>query len=135
MEIHYESPPGLAKPSAPFAQMGRVRASGFLYIAGQLSMDATGAVVGGGDLDAQCEQVFTNIGIALISQGVSWQNVVAFTTYVVGAENLAAIGAFLRRFPTLFGDGGYPPNTLLIVERLAQPECKIEIKTVAALDT
>jgi len=86
-------------------------------------------------VDAQCEQVFTNIEIALLSQGASWKNVVAFTTYVVGAENLAVIGAYrARRFPTLFGDGSYPPNTLLIVERLAQPECKIEIQTIAALD-
>jgi enamine deaminase RidA (YjgF/YER057c/UK114 family) len=37
-----------------------------------------------------------------------------------------------RRFPTMFGDGKYPPNTLLIVSRLVNPAFRIEVQTVAA---
>ena len=136
MTIRYGNPAGLFTPSAPFAQIARVRAQEFLYIAGQLSNDAEGNVIGEDDLIAQCEQVYSNIEIALRSQGASWKNVVAFTTYVVGAENLPPVGAHrARRFPELFGDGGYPPNTLLLVERLAVPGCKIEVQTIAALDS
>jgi len=38
-----------------------------------------------------------------------------------------------RRFPELFPDGKYPPNTLLIVNRLVHPEFLVEIQPVAAL--
>ena len=38
-----------------------------------------------------------------------------------------------REFPKLFGGGAYPPNTLLIVDRLVKEEFLIEVSTVAAL--
>ena len=42
----------------------------------------------------------------------------------------------LRRelFPKLFGDGAYPPNTLLIVDRLVTADFLIEVEAVAAVD-
>ena len=36
-------------------------------------------------------------------------------------------------FSRVFPKGGYPPNTLLVIERLASEEFLIEIKAVAAL--
>jgi hypothetical protein len=39
----------------------------------------------------------------------------------------------LREFPRLFANGVYPPNTLLIVDRLVQEPFLIEVKTLAAL--
>jgi len=39
----------------------------------------------------------------------------------------------LREFPRLFPRGAYPPNTLLIVDRLVQEPFLIEVKTIAAL--
>jgi hypothetical protein len=39
----------------------------------------------------------------------------------------------LREFPRLFANGVYPPNTLLIVDRLVQEQFLIEVQTVAAL--
>ena len=38
-----------------------------------------------------------------------------------------------REFPRLFPDGGYPPNTLLIVDRLVGEKFLIEVQAVAAL--
>ncbi|MEJ0071831.1 MAG: RidA family protein [Pseudomonadota bacterium] len=60
-----------------------MRASEFLFIAGQLSADRTGKIVGVDDFDAQCVQVFANIEAALASAGAGWGNVVQFTTYLV----------------------------------------------------
>jgi hypothetical protein len=37
-----------------------------------------------------------------------------------------------REFPAMFG-GAYPPNTLLIVDRLVQAPFLIEVQAVAAL--
>ena len=39
----------------------------------------------------------------------------------------------LREFPHLFANSVYPPNTLLIVDRLVQEPFLIEVQTVAAL--
>jgi hypothetical protein len=38
-----------------------------------------------------------------------------------------------REFPRIFPSGVYPPNTLLMVDRLVQEAFLIEIQTVAAL--
>jgi len=39
----------------------------------------------------------------------------------------------LREIPRLFANGVYPPNTLLIVDRLVQEPFLIEVQTVAAV--
>jgi hypothetical protein len=38
-----------------------------------------------------------------------------------------------REFPRMFPGGHYPPNTLLIVDRLVQEGFLIEVQTVAVL--
>jgi len=38
-----------------------------------------------------------------------------------------------REFPHMFPDGAYPPNTLLIVDRLAQEAFLIEVQAIAAI--
>jgi hypothetical protein len=39
----------------------------------------------------------------------------------------------LREFPRMFPDGKYPPNTLLIVDRLVQEAFLVEVQTIAAI--
>jgi len=43
------------------------------------------------------------------------------------------LDARTQLFPSLFPDGDYPPNTLLIIDGLVQEELLVEIKAVAAL--
>ena len=38
-----------------------------------------------------------------------------------------------REFPKLFPNGAYPPNTLLVVDRLVQEELLVEVQTVVAI--
>ena len=112
----------------------RVTAQELAFIAGQVSVDATGNPVGRDDFEAQCAQVFANIHGALRSVGADWNNVVEFTSYLVRAQDVATFTAFRRRvYPQMFPDGQYPPNTLLVISRLAQEFCLLEIQTVAAL--
>jgi enamine deaminase RidA (YjgF/YER057c/UK114 family) len=70
-EITIHNPPSLGKPLGQYSQITRVKASEFLFIAGQVATDKEGKCVGSGDFDVQCGQVFANIEIALASQGVS----------------------------------------------------------------
>ena len=131
-EIRIESPDALGKPLGPYSQITRVKAAEFLFIAGQVATDHGGK--GADDFDAQCGQVFANIGAALKSQGASFANVVEFTTYLVHSQDIAKFMAYRKReFPRLFANGAYPPNTLLMIDRLVREEFLIEVSAVAAL--
>jgi enamine deaminase RidA (YjgF/YER057c/UK114 family) len=133
-QIDIFNPPALPKPLGQYSHVTRVKASEFLFIAGQLSVAADGSVVGDGDFDAQCAQVFANIETALKSAGAGWPNVVQFTTYLVSPDYIPGFMKFrLREFSKLFGDRNYPPNTLLMIDRLVDAKCLIEVQAIAAL--
>ncbi|OVZ64868.1 enodribonuclease L-PSP [Pigmentiphaga sp. NML080357] len=133
-QIQILNPAGLGTPLAQYSQVARVKASELLFIAGQVSTNAAGDTVGAGDFDAQCVQVFRNIGIALAEVGAGWQNVVQFTTYLVHSQDIPRLGAFrTREFPAMFGDRAYPTNTLLMIDRLLREDFLIEVQAIAAL--
>ena len=133
-EINIYNPQALGAPMGQYSHVTRVKAGELLFIAGMLSGDAAGNVIGEGDFEAQTAQVFRNIGTALQSAGASWGNVVQFTTYLVHSQDIAKFMAFrLREFPKMFGDGKYPPNTLLMVDRLVKEAFLVEVQTIAAL--
>ena len=125
-EIRIYNPEALGAPLGQYSHVTRVKASETLYIAGMLAP--------GDDFDAQCSGVFRSVEAALKSAGAGWANVVQFTTYLVHAQDIPRFMAWrLREFPKMFPDGKYPPNTLLIVDRLVQEQFLVEVQTVAAL--
>lgn len=133
-EIKIVNPASLGKPLGQYSQITRVKATEFLYIAGQVAADPAGNLVGADDFDAQCVQVFANIGAALESCGAGWGNVVEFTTYLVHSQDIPKFMQYrLREFPGMFKNGAYPPNTLLMVDRLVKEPFLIEVQTIAAL--
>ena len=132
-DIKLLNPDSLGKPLGQYSQITRVKASEYLYIAGQLGTDKEGKLVGE-DFEAQCAQVYANIGDALKSQGAGWGNVVQFTTFLVHSQDVPKLRAFRQReFPKMFANGAYPPNTLLIIDRLVSEAALIEVQTGAAL--
>lgn len=133
-EIKILNPQTLGKPLGQYSQITRVKASEFLFIAGQLAADREGNIIGRDDFDAQCVQVFANLEAALASQGATWKNIVQFTTYLVHSQDIPKFMAYrLREFPKFFPDGAYPPNTLLMVDRLVQEPFLVEVQVIAAL--
>jgi enamine deaminase RidA (YjgF/YER057c/UK114 family) len=132
--IEIFSPKQLGKPLGQYSQITRVKASEFIFIAGQLATDVTGEVVGEDDFAAQCLQVFTNIEAALTSVGADWENIVQFTTYLVHSQDIPKFMEFRKRyFPKYFKNGIYPPNTLLMIDRLVQEPFLVEVQTIAAM--
>ena len=116
----------LGKPLGQYSHLARVKASEFLFIAGMLAP--------GDSFDAQCSGVFESIEKALQSQGAGWANVVQFTTYLVHSQDIPRFMQWrLREFPRLFPNGAYPPNTLLVIDRLVGEPYLIEVQAVAAL--
>ncbi|MBV8908080.1 MAG: RidA family protein, partial [Sphingomonas sp.] len=81
-DIDIYNPDELGPPMGQYTHVTRVKASEFLFIAGMLSGDAKGNIIGAGDFDRQTAQVFKNIEAALKSAGAGWGNVVQFTTYL-----------------------------------------------------
>lgn len=133
-DIKFINPDALGKPLGQYSNIARVKATEFIHIAGQVSVDKAGTIIGVDDFDAQCVQTFANIETALKSCGAGWSNVVQFTTYLVHSQDIPKFMKFrLREFPRMFGGGDYPPNTLLMIDRLVKEQLLIEVQTVAAL--
>jgi len=133
-DIAIFNPAALGKPLGLYSQIARVKAAEFVFIAGQVATDPAGNLVGADDFDAQCAQIFANIAAALASVGAGWEHVVQFTTYLVDSQDIGRFMAYRgREFPRMLANGIYPPNTLLIVDRLVQEHLLIEVQTVAAL--
>ena len=126
-KIRIQNVEALGKPLGQYSHMARVAGAGeTLYIAGMLAP--------GDDFDAQCAGVFRQIETALKSAGAGWGNAVQFTTYLVHSQDIPKFMAWrLREFPKLFPDGKYPPNTLLVIDRLVQEQFLIEVQAIAVL--
>lgn len=123
----------LGTPLGQYSHITRVRAQEYLFVAGMVSTDRNGTIIGT-DIDTQTVQTFDNIRVALESAGASWKNIVQFTTFLVDAKHIEGFMTYRKReFPKMFGDGAYPPNTLLIIDRLVREEFLIEVQTVAAI--
>ena len=134
-DVKMFNPDTLGKPLGQYSHIARVNgAAELVFIAGQIATDKAGNLVGADDFDAQCAQVYRNIETALKAVGGGWSNVVQFTTYLVHSQDIPKLRAFRQReFSRYFPDGAYPPNTLVIIDRLVNESYLLEVQTVAAL--
>jgi enamine deaminase RidA (YjgF/YER057c/UK114 family) len=131
-DIKIFNPTTMGTPLGQFSHVTRVKASEFIFIAGQVGVFHNGDIAEG--FEAQCAQAYENTRLALESCGANWANVVQFTTYLAHSQDIARFMNYrLREFPSLFQNGCYPPNTLLIVDRLVKESLLFEVHTVAAL--
>ena len=133
VEITYTNPAALGAPLGQYSQITRVKgASEYLYIAGQVGMTKSGEV--GESFAEQCAIAFANTLEALKACGASWENVVQFTTYLVHSQDVPRFMQYrLANFPTFWPADHYPPNTLLMIDRLVQEPLLVEVQTVAAI--
>jgi len=116
----------LGKPVGPYSHVARVKGGETLYIAGMLAPGET--------FEAQCASVYSQIEQALKSAGGGWRNVVQFTTFLVHSQDIAKFYRWREQnYPRMFPDGRYPPNTLLVIDRLVQEQFLLEIQTIAVV--
>ena len=129
MTVQYDNPPGLGKPLGKYSHVSS--AAGLVFVAGQVGVDADGTLAGP-ELPAQMRQVFANIGAALAGRGGGFGDVMKFTTYLTDASLLPSFYETRDElFAQLYPGGGYPPNTLLIIDRLVAQEYLLEVDAVA----
>ena len=111
-----------------------VRAGKLVYVAGQVGVDSNDNLVGKGDAAAQTRQALENIGHVLAAAGAGVSDVVEFTTYVVGRSSVQGyLDGRGEVYPTIYPNGEFPTNTLLVVAGLVNEDLLVEIKAVAAL--
>ena len=132
--IKLYNPDTLHKPAGAYCHVARVKAGEMLFIAGQVGVDQSGKVADG-EIEGQADQVYKNLRAALQAEGCDFRHVVQFTTYLVDARDLAKFRKWRdKNYPAFFPDAKYPPNTLLIIDRLAGEDIRIEIAAIAAPD-
>jgi enamine deaminase RidA (YjgF/YER057c/UK114 family) len=132
--ISIVNPEGTGKPIGHYSQVARVKAAELLFISGQLATGPDGQVVGAGDFERQCDQVFANIEAVLRGCGAGWTNVVQLIYYFVHSQDIPKLMAWrARNFPTMFPNGAYPAATLLVVDRLVQEPFLFEVTATAAI--
>lgn len=131
MSHQFLQPEALYKPRG-YSHAVRARGTS-VFIAGQVAFDAEGRIVGTGDLRAQTEQVFANLGQALRAAGARVQDVVKTNIYVVNFKpsDREVIADVRGRF---YGSNPPPASTLVGVQALVVPELLIEIEAIAVID-
>ena len=126
----FTNPPALSTPTGYTHVVDVPPGHRLVFIAGQVALDSTGALVGAGDFAAQTRQVYENLRRALAASGATFADVVKMTTYVTDASKTPVI----REIRTGYLNMAAPPaNTLVEVRRLANEAWLIEIEAIAAV--
>ncbi len=133
MKQHIVRPAGMPAPSA-YAHLVTARGGTTIYIAGQVALDEAGRLVGGGDIVAQAEQAYVNVGIALTAAGARFTDVVKLTIYIV--DYRPEHGAPLRQLrERIFPAPNQPVCTVVGVAALGRPGLLIEVDATAVTDS
>jgi enamine deaminase RidA (YjgF/YER057c/UK114 family) len=128
------SSPKTLIPPAGYSHIAKVNRGTIVYLAGQVASDASGKLVGEGNFEAQAEQVFRNLRIAVEAAGGTMADIVKLNIYLVAEVDQAEVPK-LRAIRNRYVNTERPPaSTLVVVSRLAQPGWLIEIEAVAALE-
>ncbi len=127
--VRIHNPTTMASPKG-YSHVAEVRGGKLVFIAGQVAMDPTGALVGGGDYRLQAEQVFQNLGRALEAAGGTFRDLVRISCYLVDLSHLPEV----REVRDRYVDREHPPtSTAVQVGALFRPEYLLEIDAVASV--
>ncbi|HET8906263.1 MAG TPA: RidA family protein [Ktedonobacterales bacterium] len=130
MTHRYLNPPTIAHPTG-YTHVVEAIGSRTFYIAGQVALDASGNIVGKGDMAAQARQVFENLHAALQAIGAGYNDVVKLTYFVVDMAQMPAVREVRDQFVQA---EQLPASTAVEVRRLAREEFLLEVEAVAVLN-
>lgn len=135
MPIDLINPGGLPTVDI-YRQVSVATGSKLVFVAGQVAWDADGGRVGEGDLAAQVEQCYLNVGTALASVGASFHDVVRLTVYLVDytPDKTGQFVEGVARASAKLGVTPMPPLTGIGVAALAEPGLLVEVEATAVVD-
>jgi enamine deaminase RidA (YjgF/YER057c/UK114 family) len=100
-----------------------------IYIGGQDAVDASGTIVGKGDIKGQVEQVFKNLESALKASGAGLEHVIKLNIYIVQGQPLRPGFEVSQQ---RWGSRPNPPAvSVMFVAGLANPDFLVEIDAIA----
>jgi enamine deaminase RidA (YjgF/YER057c/UK114 family) len=130
-QVQHINPNDLSKNPA-FTQVVAVTGPGkTIYIGGQNAVDASGTIIGKGDIKAQVEQVFKNLQTALEASGAGLEHIIKWNIYLVQGQPLRPAFEVSQKI------GGGRPNppaiSVMFVAGLANPEFLVEVDAIAVV--
>ena len=107
----------------PFSKA--VKANGFIFLSGQLAMDANGNIVEGG-IQAQTKFVLERIAVTMQELGGSMADVVKATVWLASLEDFAAFNEEYRKHFT----AGLPTRSTVEARLYRDALVEIEVQAV-----
>ncbi|MCO6418918.1 RidA family protein [Siccirubricoccus sp. KC 17139] len=117
-------PPSGHFPAGIIAPAGRL-----VFISGMLAKDASGALVGAGDITAQTRQVCENLKSAVAAAGGTLDDICRVDVHIADMRHFPQIHAVRREYFT----GTPPASTMVQVTGFTHPEALIEITAIAVI--
>ena len=115
--VRYLAPPGAIAPTGPWSLAALDTTTNTLYVAGMRGIDpATNKLVDGAE--ARIRQAFLNMRRIAESQGANLQDCLRIVVYTTDMYRYRPIANQIQQ--ELWGDGPYPPRTIVEVRALNQ---------------
>jgi reactive intermediate/imine deaminase len=127
-KLRYVQPPGLEN-TPRYSHAVVVESGRLVFVSGQIAHDASGKLVGPGDMRAQTKQVFENIREALRAAGTDFAHVVKIDSFLADMGQLDAYRDVRQQY--LAGLAHPPASTTVGVTRLVSPDLLLEVDVVA----
>jgi 2-iminobutanoate/2-iminopropanoate deaminase len=112
------------QPIGPYSQA--VLAGNFLYVSGQIPLDAISGELVNESIEKEATQVMTNIEVILKQAGMGWKDVVKTTIFLTDMGNFASVN---KVYGAYFSDN-YPARETVEVSRLPK-DVNVEISVIA----
>jgi reactive intermediate/imine deaminase len=115
-------------PVGPYNQA--VRVGDLLFCSGQIALDpASGAMVGGGDVEAETRQVLANLRAVLAAGGSAPERVVRTTVFLADLADFGRVNAI---YAELFNGAVAPARACVQVAALPKG-ARVEIDAIAVV--
>lgn len=122
-QIHHIE--GTVAPMGPYSPV--VEANGFLFISGQVAIDAATNARVDGDVAAQASQVMDNLATLLGGLGLGFEDIVKTTIFLTDMGDYAAVNEV---YGARFGDA--PPARSTVAVAALPGGFNVEIEAVVA---
>jgi 2-iminobutanoate/2-iminopropanoate deaminase len=119
------NPAGLGEALFPYSQA--TRAGGFVFLAGQVALDAQNNVIAPGDAYQQTTAIIERIAVILAESDLELDNVVSATVFVT---SLDVLPEFNRAWAECFGE--HRPARATVVAGLLIDGLVVEVQSIAA---
>ena len=121
------SPKIATVPGAPYSP--GTKAGNLVFVAGMLALDASGQIVGRGDIAAQTRQALDNVKAIVEAGGGRMSDITKTTVYITDLANFAAMNEVYKTyFPS------EPPARATVKADLVNPDFLVEIEAIAVIE-